>query len=155
MSAPWRQRISDSVSARRWTGRVAGVAVVSLFVSVGGVSATPANASTDPCAAPVNVIACENSQPGTPQSVWDINGVGDADIQGFATDISVDLGQRIDFKINTTASAYTIDIYRLGWYGGNGARKVASVTPSVSLPQSQPACVTDPTTEVYEVTAEV
>src|SRR5437764_904274 len=52
MSAPWRQRISDSVSARRWTGRVAGVAVVSLFVSVGGVSATPANASTDPCAAP-------------------------------------------------------------------------------------------------------
>ena len=46
---------------------------------------------------------------------------------------------------NRTARAYTINIYRLGYYGGMGARKVATVTPSVPLPQTQPACITDTT----------
>ena len=34
----------------------------------------------------------------------------------------------------------------MGYYGGDGARKVATVTPSASLPQTQPACLDDPTT---------
>ena len=97
-----------------------------------------------------NAIVCENQLPGTPQSVWDVSGAGDSSIQGFATQISVNLGQTEQFKINTDASAYTIDIYRLGYYQGNGARKVASVSPSASLPQSQPACATDPATEIYD-----
>ena len=49
----------------------------------------------------------------------------------------------IDFKIETDASAYTIDIYRMGYYQGLGARKITSVTPSASLPQNQPNCITD------------
>src|SRR5687768_13695589 len=106
--------------------------------------------AADPCSAPVNVIACENSKTGTDPSVWDISGAGDEDIQGFATDMSVNAGQQISFKISTNATSYTIDIYRLGWYNGNGARKIASVTPSASLPQNQPPCVTDPTTEIYD-----
>lgn len=55
-------------------------------------------------------------------------GRGDGSIQGFATDISVNVGERIDFKIDTDASAYSIGIYRTGWYGGLGARKVATVS---------------------------
>ncbi len=31
----------------------------------------------------------------------------------------------------------------MGYYGGNGARKVATVQPSATLPQTQPACLTD------------
>ena len=95
-------------------------------------------------------MACENSKPGTDPEIWDIDGAGDSSIQGFATDISVNVGQRIDFKIKTDASAYTIDIYRTGWYQGLGARKIASVTPSASLPQNQPNCITDVTTELYD-----
>ena len=34
----------------------------------------------------------------------------------------------------------------MGYYGGLGARKVATITPSVSLPQSQPACLIDANT---------
>ena len=34
----------------------------------------------------------------------------------------------------------------MGYYGGLGARKVATVTPSATLPQAQPACLTDATT---------
>src|SRR5579859_2257657 len=100
----------------------------------------PAHAS---CTSPANAIEAENCLPGTNSSVWWLDSSGDATIQGYATDISVNAGQTISFKIQTTARAYTIDVYRLGYYGGLGARHVASVTPSVALPQSQPACLTD------------
>jgi hypothetical protein len=103
-----------------------------------------------PCTTGGNPIVCENSKPGADPDEWDILGAGDPSIQGFATDISVDAGHRIDFKVDTSASGYTIDIYRTGWYGGKGARKWASVTPDVRLPQTQPQCVSDTTTELYD-----
>ena len=60
---------------------------------------------------------------GNPPSEWDISGSGDPSIQGFTTDISVNIGQTISFKIKTSASAYHLDIYRMGYYGGDGAIK--------------------------------
>ena len=75
---------------------------------------------------PANAIVAENLLPGSPASEWDISGIGDPEIQGFATDISIDQGQTVQFKIDATA-AYKIDIYRLGYYGGLGARKVATI----------------------------
>ncbi|WP_448631427.1 N,N-dimethylformamidase beta subunit family domain-containing protein [Cellulomonas soli] len=112
--------------------------------------AVPASAASDPCAVGGNPIVCENSKPGTDPAVWDIQGAGDESIQGFATAISVNVGGTIDFKIDTAATAYTIDIYRTGWYDGLGARKVDSVTPSATLPQVQPQCVSDAATEIYD-----
>ena len=110
-----------------------------------------AHAQTFGCSpAMANDIVCENSKPGSPSSNWDINGAGDATIQGFATDISVSQGQTMSFKINTNAKAYTITIFRIGYYSGNGARQIASVTPSVTLPQTQPACKTDSSTLLYD-----
>ncbi len=38
----------------------------------------------------------------------------------------------------------------MGYYQGDGARKVASIVPSATLPQIQPACATDPATEIYD-----
>ncbi len=115
-------------------------------MAVAGIGGVGTAAQADSCVQ--NPVVCENSKPGTPESVWDIHGSGDDSIQGFATDISVNLGQRIDFKIATDAAAYTIGIYRLGWYAGNGARAIATVTPSAHLPQAQPICVTKPETEI-------
>src|SRR5438270_13395532 len=68
------------------------------------------------CAAPANVIERENCLPGAPATQWDVHGVGDASIQGFATDISVNAGDRVDFKINTNATNYRLDIYRMAYY---------------------------------------
>ncbi|HLG10842.1 MAG TPA: DUF4082 domain-containing protein, partial [Dehalococcoidia bacterium] len=100
------------------------------------------NAAAAPCDPPItNPIVCENSKPGNPTSEWDISGAGDASIQGFATDMSVDQGQTVSFKIDTNSSNYRLDIYRLGYYGGLGARKIATVQPSAALPQNQPACL--------------
>ena len=77
-----------------------------------------------------NPIVCENMKPGDPASLWDVSGSGSSSIQGFTTDISAAPGQTVQFKIDTPSSNYRLDIYRMGYYSGMGARKVATVTPS-------------------------
>ena len=73
-------------------------------------------------------------------------GAGDSSIQGFATDMSVNVGTTESFKVDTSAP-YTIDIYRLGYYGGDGARFITSVTPTA---RNQPPCFTDQTTHLID-----
>jgi hypothetical protein len=97
-----------------------------------------------------NQIVCENSFPGTPESQWMIVGSGDPTIQGFATSISVNRGETVHFKIKTNARAYTLDIYRMGYYQGNGARYLTTISPTASLPQTQPACLTDTATGLID-----
>jgi hypothetical protein len=121
-----------------WAG-----AVLCLF----GLYADPARAS---CSAPANPIEAENCNPGTDQSVWRVEGSGDSTIEGFATQMSVNAGQTVSFKIDTAATTYNIAIFRLGYYGGLGARQVATITPSATLPQAQPACLSDSTTNLAD-----
>ncbi|WP_345160964.1 N,N-dimethylformamidase beta subunit family domain-containing protein, partial [Pontibacter saemangeumensis] len=90
-----------------------------------------------------NAIVTENARPGSPVSEWQISGAGDLSIQGFATDISYNKGETARFKIKTSARAYTIRIYRLGFYQGNGARFQGAATVTAALPQSQPVCLTN------------
>ena len=108
-------------------------------------SGQPAAAAGNPCGPPVvSVIACENTQPGDPPSDWQVSGAGDSTIQGFATSMSVIVGQTENFKISTTATSYHIDILRIGYYQGDGARKVVpGMLPTAHLPQTQPACLND------------
>ena len=99
----------------------------------------------------VNPIIAENQLPGTPTSVWSVAGAGDSTIQGFATNISVDHGQTVSFKINDSARApYHIDIYRMGYYQGNGARLVTTISSSQTLDQVQPAPLTNTTTGLID-----
>ena len=114
------------------------------------VTPTAAYAASDPCGPNGNEISCENSLPGTPQTVWDVEGSGDASIQGFASEISVEAGDPIDFKVDTDASAYVVTIYRTGYYDGDGARRIATLTPSAALPQQQPQCISDVATELFD-----
>jgi len=64
------------------------------------------------CTAPKNVVEAEDCLPGLPASQWYVDGASSANIQGFTTDISVNTGQTIFFKISTSAVSYRIDIYR-------------------------------------------
>jgi hypothetical protein len=96
-----------------------------------------------------NPIPAENLLAGNPPSEWDVAGSGDATIQGFATDISVNRGSAISFKVTTPASnTFAMTIYRLGYYQGNGARKVATLTGLAG--RVQPACLTDAATGLYD-----
>lgn len=132
--------------------RVFALGAVALLVAATFIATSPTSpaVAASPCGPTINPIVCENQKPGTDPAIWDISGAGDPTIQGFATDISVAAGQRVDFKIDTNARSYRIDIYRTGWYQGLGARKVDSVNPSATLPQNQPACISDVTTELYD-----
>ncbi len=100
------------------------------------------------CGAPANAIVAENCLTGNPASEWDVAGVGDTSIQGFATDISVNRGSAVSFKVSTTAANYRFDIYRMGYYGGLGARKIATVLPTNV--QSQPSCLNDAATGLID-----
>src|SRR5258708_9938440 len=104
------------------------------------------------CSAPANPIEAENCLPGNPSSQWDISpgSSGDPTIQGFATDISVNVGQTISFKINTDAKAYSIEIYRMGYYADMGARLITTIQPSATLPQTQPACLYNSSTQLMD-----
>ena len=129
----------------RWPLGTAGIGLM-LALSPGRGEAQTA----DPCAEPANWIIAENCNPGNPPTEWDINGAGDHTIQGFATDISYNFGETAQFKIDTHSADYRVDIYRLGYYGGDGARLVATVRPSVPLPQAQPPCATDWSVRLYD-----
>ena len=135
-----------SNSNRAW--RLLGAFAVGLVVTI---TAEPAEAqATDPCVEPANWVVAENCKPGNPSTEWDINGNGDPTILGFATDISYNFGETAQFKIDTDSANYRIDIYRMGYYGGDGARRVDTVRPSVSLPQEQPPCATDWSVRLYD-----
>jgi hypothetical protein len=126
---------------------VAALAVVAMSESRDGTMQAQGGST---CGPTINPVVCENQKPGQPASVWDISGAGDSSIQGFATDFSVAPGETARFKINTTASAYTIDIYRLGYYNGDGARRITTIAPSAALPQNQPACLSQSATGLID-----
>jgi hypothetical protein len=117
---------------------------------VGALGACTSHAAADPCTPLVSPVACENSKPGSPPSQWDVDGEEDPSIQGFATDISVNRGETAHFKIDTPSSAYRLDIYRMGYYGGDGARLIDTVHPAAPLPQVQPPCATEPETGLVD-----
>src|ERR1700681_3490901 len=110
-------------------------------------------------AAGANSIVTENAKTGTPPNVWDISGGQYSGfglnktgvihyIEVFADNISVNSGTVINFKINTDSTNYRIDVYRLGYYQGNGARLVATSLPSggvtiLQMPSVQPTPLTN------------
>src|SRR5689334_25426747 len=83
--------------------------VVWLFILMNACGTASAFAS---CAVPVNPIEAENYLPGNPPSQWYVAGAGSTNIQGFTTDISVNAGATVFFKVSTSAATYSINIYR-------------------------------------------
>ncbi|HSQ16377.1 MAG TPA: N,N-dimethylformamidase beta subunit family domain-containing protein, partial [Anaerolineales bacterium] len=111
--------------------------ILSILTSTVGMK--PA-AAVGPCDSPANEIIAENCKTGNPSSEWDISGAGDSTIQGFATDISVNRGGTINFKVDTVASSFQIKIYRLGYYNGLGARLIDTIPDTATTATTQPAC---------------
>ncbi|ARM15679.1 cadherin-like/VCBS repeat-containing protein (plasmid) [Rhizobium phaseoli Brasil 5] len=124
-----------------------GTGVLSGSVTTPPAPSTQRSLTTESLAAAAaasNAIVLENQKQGNPESEWGIDGAGSTNIEGFATDISVDNGKTISFKINTNSTNYRIDIYRLGYYGGMGARKVATMQHTGL--QTQPSPLRNSTT---------
>ncbi|HEY7120917.1 MAG TPA: DUF4082 domain-containing protein [Solirubrobacterales bacterium] len=110
----------------------------------------PEASHADACTPPItNPVACENTKPGADPSTWEVDEAGDPSIQGFATSMSVAPGDTISFKIKSATSNYHIDILRLGYYGGDGARLIAG-NLSPTGPSSQPGCLTQASTGLID-----
>ena len=119
-SSSGRPRFASVIAPIRRMARAGGrsrsrVAVVLVVIGacLFALHAKPAKA--DACGPGDNPIVCENSLPGTPQSVWDVTNQEGSTIQGFADPFSVNLGGTINFKIESPATRYEIVIYRMGY----------------------------------------
>jgi hypothetical protein len=65
----------------------------------------------------------ENSLPGDPH--WEIRHLGPAHaIEGYTGAASVLTGEPFRLFVSTTSSGFQVRAFRLGWYGGAGAREV-------------------------------
>lgn len=94
-------------------------------------------------ASPVEI---ENTRPG--DSTWVLTNPADREIEGYASETSVNRGETIRFFISTSDPSYTIEIYRMGWYGGAGARLVKGGIRLEGLRQAMPT--PDPVTGLIE-----
>lgn len=60
-------------------------------------------------------------------------------IEGYCSRTSVRAGESISFHVSTNpASRFTLDIYRMGYYGGAGGRHVSSLGPFKGATQPDP-----------------
>ena len=94
------------------------------------------------------LIQMENSKPGTTE--WQITnpGLTSGIIEGYASLTSVNRGGQIRLFVNTGEPTYTMDIFRVGYYGGLGARRMMPTISRTGRIQVIPP--PDPTTGLVE-----
>jgi hypothetical protein len=93
-----------------------------------------------------NAVAAENALTGTARATWDLSSPnlgGVNTLQGFCDGFTIDKTGTANFKIAQSDTAeWTAEVYRLGYYNGDGARLYATLTPNgtqLTNSQSQPA----------------
>lgn len=81
----------------------------------------------------------ENQRPGT--TAWRITGTPPESIAGFADRTYAADGDTVTLRVSTTAPHYHVEAYRLGDYGGTGARLVwtSQDLPGTKQPDCPPA----------------
>jgi hypothetical protein len=99
-----------------------------------------------PAAKPANPIVIENLKPSTD---WELtNPALEREIEGYASSTSINRGEALDLFVSTRDPRYTIDVFRMGWYGGGGARRVAGPLERPGISQDVPS--PDPDTGIIE-----
>src|SRR5215469_6419565 len=110
--------------AYRLSGRAAGTAAGS--VTSGAVLGSMQS----------EAIAQENAHAGGSAWLFAPTNLATTQIQAYASSPSVAPGERLSFfvSVQTPGAQYRVDIYRLGWYGGDGGRLISSL-PEVGQAQ--------------------
>ncbi|MCU1260338.1 MAG: hypothetical protein JWO80_3223 [Bryobacterales bacterium] len=94
-----------------------------------------------------NPIQTENANPGT--TAWQLsNPALNREIEGYASLTSVPVGGQIRFFVSTSAPTYTLEVFRMGWYGGSGGRQMINAVTLTGVNQTIPSA--DPTTGLIE-----
>ena len=63
----------------------------------------------------------------------------DTTIRGYANSTSINAGSSITLYVGTTQPSYNMEIYRMGYYGGAGARLIQTVSGLPGINQPVPA----------------
>ncbi|MEV6860700.1 N,N-dimethylformamidase beta subunit family domain-containing protein [Streptosporangium subroseum] len=130
---------------RRMPAYLAALAVASLVAGCAGgppsppatPAAVPSTARAAPAGSPTSV---ENARKGNPH--WRTRRPGaEHEIEGFADRVSVLPGESFRLYVSTTAARYTVRAFRVGWYGGAGARKVWESEPLPGRRQAPPETI--------------
>ena len=75
---------------------------------------------------PSNPIQRENAEPGS--RAWERPLSPGPAIEGYASQVSVRPGSSLDLHVSTNPPArYRVEVFRIGWYRGDGARRIACV----------------------------
>ena len=94
-----------------------------------------------------NPVIAENPRPGTAD--WQLaRPARDREIEGYAGATSINRGERIELFVNTAAPTYRLEVFRMGWYDGLGARRVFG--PLTLQGTQQPMPTTDPDTGLMD-----
>jgi len=97
------------------------------------VTASPSPSSTPTSTGTANPIEAENALPGT--TSWALTDPAEGgQIEGYGSLTAVQQGSTISFSVSTSAASFSANIYRMGWYGGDGARLMDSIP---SMPGGQ------------------
>jgi hypothetical protein len=116
-------------AARTRLSLAAGLLVLS-GLGVGLAANTRASAAR--ARAGANPIQRENALPGAVD--WRLPRAAKGAVEGYASQVSVAPGEVLDLHVATAPAArYRVEVYRIGWYGGSGARRLACL----------PSCATD------------
>lgn len=111
-------------------GTTAG-ATNTVKATVSGLGSTSFSAKANP--QNPNPIYLENQKPGTTN--WKITNQATTEISGYAAATSVNKGGELEIKVSVgqpgekekpAGEKFTIDVYRLGYYGGTGGRLIFS-----------------------------
>lgn len=85
-----------------------------------------------------NPVVAENRLPGTAD--WQLTCPATArEIEGYASATSVDRGGVIDLYVNTRSPSFELEVFRIGWYQGLGARRVFGPVVVAGTEQVMPA----------------
>src|SRR6202158_3852729 len=85
-----------------------------------------------------NVTQIENAKPGSAD--WQLtNPAMNHEIEGFASLTSVNRGSQISFFVNTSDPTFILEVFRMGWYSGAGARRMMAPVQLAGTKQSVPA----------------
>jgi hypothetical protein len=97
----------------------------------GSLSWLPQRLSFTPASKPGEFLGTEGAQ-------WRDSGRSTA-IEGWCSESSVNAGDILRVHVSTNpATDFTLDVYRMGFYGGLGARQVASYSALRGVPQPGP-----------------
>jgi N,N-dimethylformamidase beta subunit-like protein len=117
-------------------GRPATIATIASTTTTGPASTTTTTAPGGVGGPTAAWVRAENALPGTAD--WALTKPAlSHQIEGYANQVSIDRNGSVNLYVSTTAPSYVVQAYRMGWYGGLGARLVWTSGTQAGTTQSE------------------